>query len=93
MDVMQALRERLATLEPETLELHDDSREHAGHAGAQGGGGHYEVLISTARFEGLAPLARHRMVYTAVGDLMRRQVHALAIKAYTPAELARLFPD
>lgn len=91
MDVMQALRERLATLEPHTLELYDDSRDHAGHAGAQGGGGHYQLLIASPRFEGLTAVARHRMVYSAVADLMRREVHALAIKAYTPAELSRLF--
>lgn len=91
MDVTLALRERLATLAPETLEIYDDSHEHAGHAGAPGGGGHYQVLIASARFEGLAPLARHRMVYSAVGDMMRREVHALAIQAYTPEELSRRF--
>lgn len=91
MDVMQTLRERLATLEPETLELYDDSRDHAGHAGAQAGGGHFEVLIASERFNGLSAVARHRMVYSAVGDMMRRHVHALAIKAYTPQELAQLF--
>ena len=93
MDVMQTLRERLSTLQPQTLELYDDSAEHAGHAGAMSGGGHFQVLVVSERFDGLPPIARHRLVYAAVGDLMQRQVHALAIKALTPAELARTFPD
>lgn len=92
MDTLQALRQRLASLEPDTLELYDDSHEHAGHAGAQGGGGHYQLLVVSRHFDGLSAVARHRMVYGAVGDMMRREVHALAIKAYTPEELARLFP-
>lgn len=91
MDVMQTLRDRLTSLEPETLELFDDSRDHIGHAGARSGGGHYQVLIASERFNGLSAVARHRMVYSAVGDMMHRDVHALAIKAYTPQELAAAF--
>lgn len=93
MSVAKAIKERLAHLEPVTMELHDDSHEHVGHAGAQGGGGHYHLLIVSEQFVGKTALARHRMVYASVADMMKRDIHALAIKAYTPEELAELFPD
>jgi BolA family transcriptional regulator, general stress-responsive regulator len=86
------IRRRLAALDPEVLELYDESGEHVGHAGAQAGGGHYRLLIVSRRFEGQPALARHRLVYQAVGDLMPRQIHALAITAYTPEELEAAFP-
>jgi BolA protein len=77
----QALRERLtAALAPTALEIRDDSARHAGHAGAQEGG-HFAVRIESAKFAGLGLLARHRLVYTAVADLMRGGVHALQIEA------------
>ncbi len=81
------IEERLALLEPETVELMDESAQHAGHAGAQSGGGHYRLTIVSHRFAGKDRLARHRMVYGALGPLMSRDIHALAINAYAPGEL------
>lgn len=82
---IELLRERLtAALEPTWLEIHDDSALHAGHAGAREGG-HYRVGIASRRFAGLPPLARHRLVYAAVGELMGQGVHALSIDARLPS--------
>lgn len=81
----QRLRERLAAvLEPLEIEVEDDSALHAGHAGSREGG-HYRVRIVSARFVGLAPLARHRLVYAALGDLASLGVHALSIDARLPS--------
>lgn len=82
---IETLRTRLAALEPLQLEIRDDSALHAGHAGAAGGGGHFHVLICSARFAGLTPLARHRLVYAALGELMGTEIHALSIDARLPA--------
>jgi BolA protein len=87
MDTATLLRQRLSDLDPQALEVFDDSHEHAGHAGAmESGGGHFQVVIVSERFEGKNMLARHRMIYQAVGDLMPARIHALAIQAFTPAE-------
>lgn len=77
------IRERLAVLEPERLELVDQSAAHAGHAGSSGGG-HFSLLIVSKQFAGLTPVARHQAVYRALGDLMDGRVHALSIKAQAP---------
>lgn len=82
-EIERRLRERL---EPSLLELRDDSARHAGHAGAREGG-HYELRIASARFAGLSRVARHRLVYDSLADLMQRGIHALAIDARTPDEL------
>ena len=87
MTVGARIEEQLAALEPESLEVMDDSARHAGHEGAKGGGGHYSVVIVSKRFTGKAIQARHRMVYDELGPLMKRDIHALAIKAYAPEEL------
>ena len=79
------LRDALA---PQTLELSDDSAAHAGHAGAASGGGHYQLRIVSPLFVGKRLVARHRMVYDALADLMQVQIHALAITALTPEEVA-----
>jgi BolA protein len=73
-----------AALAPSLLEIVDDSHLHAGHAGAADGRGHYTVDITTAAFAGQAPLARHRMVYAALGSMMDTDIHALSIRARTP---------
>ena len=75
-------------LAPETIEVVDDSHKHAGHAGASGGQGHFGVDIVSAAFAGKLPLARHRLVYAALGDMMQTDIHALAIRARTPDEAA-----
>lgn len=83
---MDQIRERLASLEPLRLDLEDESALHIGHAGARDGGGHYRVLIVSDCFQGLGTIARHRMIYAALGDMMQGPIHALAIRALTAAE-------
>ena len=80
------LREQLAALKPLRLELIDDSAKHAGHAGARSGGGHYRLLVVSASFCGKPTLARHRLVYDALGELMRSKIHALSIQSLAPDE-------
>lgn len=75
-----------AALAPVSLEVVDESHKHAGHAGARDGRGHFAVSITSQAFTGLAPLARHRKVYAALGELMTTDIHALSIQARTPAE-------
>ena len=86
MSVEDLIRERLSRLAPDALEVFDDSQEHAGHAGAKDGGGHFQLVIVSRNFAGKNAVARHRLVYEALGDLMPKQIHALAIRAYTPEE-------
>jgi BolA protein len=86
MSTVEALRQRLAVLEPVQLDIIDDSHRHAGHAGARDGGGHYRLLIVSAAFTGKRTMERHRLVYDAAGDLMKRQIHALSIAAKAPDE-------
>ncbi len=81
------IRERLAgALAPTLLELADESHLHAGHAGAQSGRGHFRVRIVSAHFAGMSPVARHRAVYAALGELMQTDIHALSIDARAPGE-------
>lgn len=87
MNMIETIRERLAPLEPESLEVFDDSHEHAGHVGARDGGGHYQLVIVSREFAGKPAVARHRLVYQALSDLMPGRIHALAIRAYTPDEM------
>ena len=75
-------------LAPQSLEVADDSHKHAGHAGARGGQGHFSVDIVSEAFAGRLPLARHRLVYAALGDMMQTDIHALSIRARTPDEAA-----
>ncbi|MEO7432462.1 MAG: BolA family protein [Dokdonella sp.] len=90
MDRMGAIRALLeASLEPSALQVEDESHKHAGHAGARDGRGHFRVTIVSAAFRGQAPLARHRAVYAALGDLMQTDIHALAIDARAPDEESR----
>ena len=87
MSVAARIRERLAALEPVNLELVDESAQHAGHAGAQPGGNtHWRLTIVSPRFAGQPTLARHRMIYQALGELMQDPIHALAITARAPEE-------
>ena len=81
------MRERLATLNPSALDLHDESGQHAGHAGSRpSGGSHWQLTIVSEAFRGKTPVARHRMVYEALGDLMKTDVHALKIEALAPEQ-------
>jgi BolA protein len=74
-----------AALAPSAIEVRDDSHLHAGHAGAREGR-HFSLRITSARFAGLGRVARHRLVYDALGPLAPQGVHALAIDARTPDE-------
>lgn len=81
----QRLREKLvARFAPLQLVIKDESHLHAGHAGAASGESHYRVRIVAEAFRGIPPVARHRMVYAAVDDMMRGDIHALAIEALPP---------
>jgi BolA protein len=81
------MRRRLAALAPARLELVDESAQHAGHAGAAPGGNtHWRLTIVSAAFAGKPTVARHRMVYQALGELMQHPIHALAIQARAPGE-------
>jgi BolA protein len=87
MSVAARIRERLAALDPLDVELVDESSKHAGHAGWRPGGGtHWRLSIVSPRFAGQTTLARHRMVYQALGELMQNPIHALAITARAPEE-------
>ena len=78
-----------AALAPVSIEVRDDSAQHAGHAGAAAGC-HYHVTIVALAFAGKGRVARHRMVYDALAEAMQRGIHALAITALTPEEAAAL---
>ena len=86
-DRMVRMRERLGALQPTFLDVVDDSHHHVGHAGARDGRGHFSVDVVSAEFAGLSPIARHRRVYAALGDMMQADIHALSIRARTPAEV------
>jgi BolA family transcriptional regulator, general stress-responsive regulator len=87
VSVDQAIRERLAALEPQTLDFVDESDAHRGHAGyREGGGTHWRLSIVSPRFSGQSTVARHRMIYQALGSLMQHPIHALAITARSPEE-------
>ncbi len=80
------MRDSLAVLEPVQLEIIDESHKHAGHAGARDGGGHYVLRIVSPQFAGKNTVARHRMIYCAIGEMMKREIHALTIQALAPNE-------
>lgn len=78
-----------AALQPSVFEMNDESGKHEHHRGAreQPGAGHYEITIVSEAFEGKNRVARHRMIYDAVGELMQGAIHALKIDAKAPSEL------
>jgi BolA family transcriptional regulator, general stress-responsive regulator len=84
---IERIRAQLARALPDAaIELIDDSHRHAGHAGARDGRGHFRARIVSAAFAGLRPLQRHQLVYRALDELMRTDIHALSITALTPEE-------
>ena len=83
--IRQALNARLT---PVQLQIRDDSAAHAGHAGAREGG-HFSVRVVSEQFAGRTRMQRHQLVYEAVSDLMRTDIHALSIQAETPQEQTR----
>jgi BolA protein len=87
MNVAHEIRARLQALEPLSLDLVDESEQHRGHAGyREGGNTHWRLAIVSPRFSGKPTVARHRMVYQALGELMQHPIHALAITARSPEE-------
>jgi len=87
MNVAAEIRQRLAALDPVEIELADESEQHRGHAGYQAGGStHWRLSIVSPRFAGQPVVARHRMVYQALGNLMQNPIHAIAITARAPEE-------
>lgn len=90
---VERMRDRLqAALAPQRLAIEDDSARHAGHAGAAGGGGHYRLHLVSRKFEGLSRQARHRLVYDSLGEMMRRDVHALSMVLLAPDEAGASSP-
>ncbi|MEC5160782.1 BolA family transcriptional regulator, general stress-responsive regulator [Janthinobacterium sp. CG_23.3] len=87
-DRLERIRARIDTaLAPLECVLEDDSASHAGHAGAASGGGHYNLRIVSAQFEGVRLVMRHRLVYDSVHDMMHVEIHALSIIALAPSEV------
>ena len=88
MSVKDQIHQRLMeTLGAESVEIEDQSHLHAGHAGAASGGGHYDVIVISSAFNNLNTLGRHRLIYRAVDDLMKKEIHALSIQAFSPDEV------
>lgn len=87
MTLEPQIRTRLAALEPERLEIVDESSQHEGHAGWRPGGNtHWRLSLVSPLFAGKPTVARHRLVYQALGDLMDHPIHALTIDARAPGE-------
>lgn len=74
---------------PVHLEIEDDSARHAGHAGAMGGGGHFNVTLVSAAFDGCSQLEQHRMVNTVLKDLLGGKIHALGLHTVPATEWAK----
>jgi BolA protein len=81
MVTSEDIKKRLETTLNAEVEVFDESHLHAGHEGAKSGGRHYRVKLKSARFNGLRTLARHRLVYDALAEWMKQEIHALAIDA------------
>ena len=85
-DRVERITTLLQDLSPISCQVEDESALHAGHAGAASGGGHYRLHLVSSRFEGLNRVSRHRLVYDCLGNLMKTEIHALALTLLTPAE-------
>lgn len=81
--------EKLLTeaLVPESIQITDDSHEHAGHGGYHEGGSHFSVTVVSQVFHDHDTLSRHRMIYDALDSMMRQEIHALKISAHAPGEI------
>ena len=83
-EMLQRLNSALA---PTRVELTDDSEKHRGHGGYNPAGeSHFTLHIESPAFTGKSRVERQRMVYAALGDLMKERVHALSIKANAPED-------
>ena len=79
-ELIEMVKQRLQTMDPSYFDLIDESHLHEGHAGARGGASHLRVVIASDQFHGLTTLAKHRLIYQQVQDLMPHPIHALAIE-------------
>ena len=86
MNLTDIIKQRLQALEPQELSLKDDSALHVGHSGNQGGG-HFSLSLTSSHFSGKSQIMRHRMVYSALQDLMPHKIHALSIKALAKSDI------
>jgi len=86
-DRIAEMTRRLSTLAASEINIQDQSHLHAGHPGANSGGGHFTLEIVSDQFEGMQPLQRQRAVYTALGNMMHKEIHALQIQALSPREV------
>ncbi|MDQ7091822.1 MAG: BolA family protein [Methylococcales bacterium] len=85
--ITDLIKQKLSNaLTPELLEVIDNSAAHAGHAGTQKGGGHYHLTVVSQGFENKSLVQRHQLIYQALGDMMKQDIHALGINALTPSE-------
>ncbi len=96
MTVEESIREKLAkAFAPSRLDVENESAKHAGHAGARDhlgrhtGETHFRVVVVSDEFQGKSAIERHRQINAALKEELAGPVHALAIKALTPAEAAR----
>ena len=85
INLIDTIRERLADLNPISLEIEDDSTAHAGHKG-NNGGGHFNLKIASSHFSQKSQIMRHRLIYQALGDLIPQQIHAISIVAISPTD-------
>ena len=83
MQLVDIIKSRLSALNPQSLEITDDSALHAGHAGNTGGG-HFTLKIVSSQFSQKSQIIRHRLIYQALTDLIPQQIHALSILAISP---------
>jgi BolA protein len=83
MHLTEVIQNRLAILEPISLEIEDESAAHAGHKGNTGGG-HFNIKIVSSHFSQKSQIMRHRLIYQALNDLIPQQIHAISIVAISP---------
>jgi BolA protein len=86
LNTLDRIEQKLA-LSPDSIDLIDDSAKHAGQEGAKAGGGHFQLIIVSPLFSGKSAQPRHRLIHAALGDMLEREIHAIAIKAYAPDEI------
>lgn len=87
MSTIKLIKQKLASLNPEKIEIIDESAKHKNHEGAKTGGGHFFLTIVSYDFSNKSTMVRHRMIYATLGEMMNKDIHALSIKAYTPEEI------
>ena len=77
---LQLIEQRLQSLSPDFLQVIDESDQHIGHAGHQGGGRHFAIKISAPSLKKISRVAAHRQIYNLFNDLIPNEIHALRIE-------------